>query len=153
VGHAKESADVDGYGSLSFLVRRTWLSMRAAIGEALREHGLTTPQYATLGIAATNPGCSNSDVARWVGSTRQSANEMLAALERDGLITRGPHPSDRRTQQIHLTPLGERRLTEAGTAVARREAELEAAFSPAERRTVRAWMTGVARACDDLDGC
>ncbi|NUU26254.1 MAG: MarR family transcriptional regulator [Streptomycetaceae bacterium] len=130
--------------------------MRAAIGAELRAYGLTTPQYATLGIAAKTPGCSNSDVARAVGSTRQSANEMLAALERDGLIARGPHPSDRRTQQIHLTPLGEQRLTEAGAAVARREAGLESAFSPEERRIVRTWLDGMAAACDEpateLDG-
>lgn len=139
----------DGDGTLSFLVRRTWLAMRAAIGAELRAYNLTTPQYATLGIVAKHPGCSNSDVARRVGSTRQAANEMLAALERDGLITRAPHPSDRRSKQIRLTPSGEQRRAEAAKAVRRREAELEAAFSTQERAAVRAWLDGVARACGE----
>ncbi|UGQ11959.1 MarR family transcriptional regulator [Yinghuangia sp. ASG 101] len=140
---------MDGDGTLSFLVRRTWLAMRAAIGAELRAYDLTTPQYATLGIVAKYPGCSNSDVARRVGSTRQAANEMLAALERDGLIERSPHPSDRRSKRIHLTALGEQRRVEAAKAVSCREAELEAAFSDHERAAVRAWLDGVVRACGE----
>lgn len=144
----EESRD-DSDGTLSFLVRRTWLAMRAAIGAELRAYNLTTPQYATLGIVAKHPGCSNSDVARRVGSTRQAANEMLAALERDGLIAREPHPSDRRSKRIRLTPLGEARRSEAAKAVSRREEELEAAFSHQERTAVRSWLDGVARACGE----
>jgi DNA-binding MarR family transcriptional regulator len=137
----------DEAGSLSFLVRRTWLSMRAAIGEELKEFGLSTPQYATLMIAREFPGCSNADVARKVASSRQAANELLTGLERDGLIERTPHPDDRRTQRIHLTAQGRTRLARARVAVARREAELEAAFTAPQRETAHAWLDGVADAC------
>lgn len=136
-------------GGLAFLVRHTWLSMRAAIGAELKEYGLSTAQYATLMIVDENPGLSNADIGRKVSSSRQSANEMLAGLERDGLIERLPHPTDRRTQRIEITDAGRDRLAKARVLVARREAELEATFTDEERAAVRAWLEGIARACSD----
>lgn len=134
-------------GMLSFLVRATWLGMRTALNAELKEYGLSTPQYATLAIVETNPGVSSSELGRKVGSSRQAANEMLAGLERDGLIVRGPHPADRRAHQIQLTDQGRALLAEARVAVARREAELEAGFTEEQRQAVRDWMAGIAEAC------
>jgi DNA-binding MarR family transcriptional regulator len=137
-------------GSLAFQVRRTWLSMRAALNAELKEFGLTTPQYATLMILEKDPGASNSEVSRAVSTTRQAANEMLANLEREGLIERRPHPSDRRSHQLFLTDRGRRRLTKARVAAAKREQEMEAGFTPEERKTIRAWLDGVAGNCQDF---
>ncbi|MET8755850.1 MarR family transcriptional regulator [Streptomyces sp. NPDC004667] len=134
---------------VSFLVRHAWLSMRAAIGTELEEFGLTVPQFATLMMVGTSPGMSVAQLARSVGSTRQAANEMLAALERDGLITRSPHPTDRRTHQVHLTALGGRRYEEALPAVVRREAELEAGLTADQRDAAHAWLAAVSTACQE----
>ncbi|MFD3556330.1 MarR family winged helix-turn-helix transcriptional regulator [Streptomyces goshikiensis] len=137
-----------GHGRvLSFLVRHTWLAMRAAIGAELEEFGLTVPQFATLMIIRESPGMSVAQLARSVGSTRQAANEMLAALERDGLITRSPHPTDRRTHQVHLTGPGGTRYENALPAVLRREAELVAGLTPEEREAAFTWMSSVSTAC------
>lgn len=137
-------------GTLSFWVRSAWLGMRAAIGVDLKELGLSTPQYATLMIVDEHPGQSNADIARKVTSTRQSANEMLAGLERDGLIERLPNPADRRTQQIQITEAGRATLAQARVVVARREAALEAGFTEEQRKIVRTWLQDVATACADL---
>ncbi|MCX5380476.1 MarR family winged helix-turn-helix transcriptional regulator [Streptomyces sp. NBC_00091] len=134
---------------LSFVVRHTWLSMRAAIGAELEEFGLTVPQFATLMMVRSSPGMSVAQLARSVGSTRQAANEMLAALERDGLITRSPHPTDRRTHQLHVTDLGAARYEEALPAVLRREAELEEGLAPRQREAALAWMSAVSTACQE----
>ena len=146
-----ESSD-HGAGSLAFQVRRTWLSMRAALDIELKTFELSTSQYATLMILKEAPGCSPSDVARAVATTRQAANEMLANLERDDLIERRPHPSDRRSQQLFLTTAGQRRLAKARIAVAQREAELEAGFTESQRTAVRAWLEGVSGACNPQSG-
>jgi DNA-binding MarR family transcriptional regulator len=141
---------LDGPGALSFLVRRAWLSMRAALDTELKAYGLSTAQYATLMILEEDPGRTPADIGRKVGSSRQAATEMLAGLERDGWITRRPHPSDRRTQQAHLTDAGKRRLARAKVAVAKREAELEESFDTAQRAEVRAWLNAVSLACEQL---
>lgn len=139
-------------GALAFLVRSAWLGMRTAIGAELKEFGLSTSQYATLMIVQDHPGLSNADIGRKVSSSRQSANQMLAGLERDGLIERLPHPDDRRTQQIQITEAGRALLKQARIAVARREAELEAGFSQEQRAAVRAWLEGIAEACAPDEG-
>ncbi|MFD6356130.1 MarR family winged helix-turn-helix transcriptional regulator [Nocardia tengchongensis] len=134
-------------GSLTFMVRTVWLSMRSAIGEELEDFGLTTSQYATLMMTQRQPGKSVSDIARDVGSTRQAANEMLAGLEKADLIERRPHPTDRRTHQIFVTDAGRSLYERAHAAVERREAELEADFTPEQRTAVREWLTGMTEAC------
>ncbi|MEU2254787.1 MarR family transcriptional regulator [Nocardia xishanensis] len=134
-------------GSLTFIVRKVWLNMRAAIGEELKEFGLSTSQYATLMMTAAQPGMSVADIAREVASTRQAANEMIGGLEKEGLIERRPHPTDRRTHQIQVTEAGMRRYAAARVAVARREAELEAGLTPVQRKAIREWMSGIADAC------
>ncbi|MFC9294013.1 MarR family winged helix-turn-helix transcriptional regulator [Streptomyces sp. NPDC057011] len=134
---------------LSFVVRHTWLSMRAAIGAELEGFGLTVPQFATLRMVRTSPGMSVAQLARSVGSTRQAANEMLTALEREGLITRSPHPTDRRTHRLHLTDLGNARYEEALPAVRQREAELEAGLTPEQREAALVWMSTVSAACHE----
>jgi hypothetical protein len=84
-------------------------------------------------MAEAQPGLSAAAVAREVASSRQAANEMLGSFELDGLIERRPNPTDRCSHQIHVTESGRARLAEARIAVDRREAELEAAFTPAAR--------------------
>lgn len=138
---------------LSFLVRHAWLTMRAAIGAELEVFELTVPQFATLMMVRTSPGMSVAQLARSVGSTRQAANEMLTALERDGLITRSPHPTDRRTHQLHVTDLGRARYEEALPAVLRREAALEEGLAPGQREAALSWMAAVTAACGAQENC
>jgi DNA-binding MarR family transcriptional regulator len=141
---------LDEPGALSFLVRRAWLSMRAALDTELKAYGLSTAQYATLLILEDDPGRTPADIGRKVASSRQAATELLAGLERDGLITRQPHPTDRRTQQVHPTDAGRRRLARAKVAVTKLEAGLEEPFSAAQRTEVRAWLDAVSVACEQL---
>ncbi|MEU4190348.1 MarR family transcriptional regulator [Kribbella sp. NPDC026611] len=128
-------------GCVTFLVRHAWLSMRSALAEALEEHGLSVQQYGTLLCVRKDPGLTIADVGRVVGTTRQSANELITGMEGAGLVERRPNPKDRRTQQVHLTPAGARKLDEATPAIRKVENELEAAFTAADRTTARAWLS------------
>lgn len=134
-------------GCLSFLVRHAWLSMRGVVAEALAAHELSVAQYASLLVIDGAPGMSVADIGRKVSSTRQAANEMLAGLERAGLIERRPHPRDRRVQQIFLTGPGRARLRAATPAVREVEDRLEAGFTKDERDLVRRWLSRMADAC------
>jgi DNA-binding MarR family transcriptional regulator len=131
---------------LAFLVRHAWLSMRTVIAAVLAEHDLSVAQYASLLKLADEPGLSPAAIARAMASTRQAANQMLAGLERAGLIERTPHPSDRRTQRFFLTAAGAERLRAAAPAVRAVEQDLEAGVSPDEAAVVRAWLVRMARA-------
>ena len=135
------SMDLDDQtGCVTFLVRHAWLSMRSAVAVALDEHGLSVQQYGTLLLVREKPGRTVAEVGREIGTARQSANELITGMERAGLVERRPNPQDRRTQQVHLTPAGEKRLADATPAVRKVEAELEASFSAADRAAVRSWL-------------
>jgi DNA-binding MarR family transcriptional regulator len=134
-------------GVVSFAVRHVWLGMRSAIEDGLAEFGLTVPQFATLMMLDDSPGLSVAEVARLCGSTRQSANEMVAGLEARGLVQRAPHPTDRRAHQLHATEAGREMYRKARPAVRRREDELEAGLSPEVRQAAREWMAALALSC------
>jgi DNA-binding MarR family transcriptional regulator len=138
----------DPTGCVTFLVRHAWLSMRSALAAALDEHGLSVQQYGTLLLVREMPGRTVAEVGREVGTARQSANELIAGMERAGLVERRPNPQDRRTQQVHLTPAGEKRLADAAPAVRKVEEELEASFSKADRAAARAWLTHMVTAIE-----
>ena len=138
----------DPTGCVTFLVRHAWLSMRSAVAVALDEHGLSVQQYGTLLLVREKPGRTVAEVGREIGTARQSANELITGMERAGLVERRPNPQDRRTQQVHLTPAGEKRLADATPAVRKVEAELEASFSAADRAAVRAWLTHMVTSVD-----
>ena len=134
-------------GVISFAVRHVWLGMRAAIEDELAEFGLTVPQFATLMMLDCTPGLSVAEIARLCGSTRQSANEMVAGLEARGLVERSPHPTDRRAHQIRATEAGRDMFWKARPAVRRREEALEAGLSPEVRKAAREWMAALAASC------
>jgi DNA-binding MarR family transcriptional regulator len=138
----------DETGCVTFLVRHAWLSMRSALADALDEHGLSVQQYGTLLCVREEPGLTVAEVGRVVGTTRQSANELITGMERAGLVERRPNPKDRRTQQVHLTAGGERRLAEAAPAIRKVENDLEAAFSQPDRATARAWLAHMVSAVE-----
>jgi hypothetical protein len=101
-------------------------------------------------VHGVNGAISTARRAAWQGVGHghvPAANEMLGGLELEGLIERRPNPSDRRTHQLHVTESGRARLAEARVAVSRREAELEATFTPEQRAAIRDWLEGISEAC------
>jgi DNA-binding MarR family transcriptional regulator len=77
-----------------------------------------------------------------------SMTRVVVALERMGLVTRSPHPTDGRQVVLDLTPAGDELLTEEARA---REAWLSARLhelTPEERATLRE----AARIMDQLAG-
>jgi DNA-binding MarR family transcriptional regulator len=135
-----DHVDEMNFGCVTFLVRHAWLSMRSAVAAALAEHGLSVQQYGTLLILAQKPGCTIAELARKVGTARQSANELITGMERADLLERRANPADRRSQQLYLTEAGRQRLTDATPVVGKVERELEAGFTPADRAAARAWL-------------
>jgi DNA-binding MarR family transcriptional regulator len=138
-------------GCSTFLVRHAWLSLRSVVAEALVQHELSVAQFASLILLDGSPGMSVAEVARKVSTARQSANEMLGGLERAGLVERRAHPSDRRSQQIFLTPAGRERLSQAMPTVKAVENRLSAGFTPEELAVVNAWLERMVAAPATVD--
>jgi DNA-binding MarR family transcriptional regulator len=140
IGESYRGAD----GRSGYLLRQAWHEFRGAMEGALREHGLSTAQYAVLSVLAREPGVSGAELARACNISPQAMNGILAGVERDGLVERHPHPTHGRILQVHLTPDGESRLKAARPAVDRLERLVEKGYSKDEIALVKEWLVTAA---------
>lgn len=91
---------------LSYVIGRLDRALRRHLDEAIGRHGLTTLQYTTLSVLRARSGLSNAQLARRSLMTPQSMSEVLARLERKGLIRRKPDPDHGRVLRVELTDAG-----------------------------------------------
>jgi MarR family transcriptional regulator for hemolysin len=72
------------------------------------------------------------DLARFAKIEQPPMAQMLARMERDGLIRRTPDPDDGRSSRITLTAAAEKRLPEAITVLLRGNQDVLRGFSKTE---------------------
>lgn len=80
---------------------------------ACRTHGLSVPQFRTLGFAHRYPGQSLSEAADHIGLTLPAMSRLIDGLVKCRLMMRRPHPADRRYVTLDLTARGRRLLESA----------------------------------------
>jgi DNA-binding MarR family transcriptional regulator len=97
-----------------------WDAVEARLRAEL-DVGLATAQ--TLAAVATVEDCRVFDVARELSITVGGASKTVDRLERHGLVTRRPNPSDRRSSVLALTRSGTTTHAKAQRLIA---AELQA---------------------------
>ena len=69
-------------------------------------------------------------LARRAGMTKQGMGKLVAELEAQGLVERGPDPADRRAQLVRFTPAGMDFLAVAVEVVHALEGEYRAILGP-----------------------
>lgn len=127
-----------GRGPLTlYLVKRLELVIRALLDDALRPLGLTTLQYTALTVLRAQGELSSAQLARRSFLRPQTMHEMVLALEKRGLITRGPDERNRRVLLARLTDEGRALLERAAPAVHELEEALLDGLSPGQRETFR----------------
>lgn len=87
------------------------------------EPPVTVAQYLVLRAIATEP-VHGAELARRAGVTGPAASQLLSALADAGLVSRRPHPDDRRRHELSLTPAGARALRSADALLSRELGEL-----------------------------
>ena len=94
----------------SAAVHNTARGWRLLIDKQLKHLGIGQAGWMTIAMVAKCTGpLSQRALADLVGVEGPSMVSMLDRLEREGLVTRAPSPTDRRVKLVHLT--------EAGTAL------------------------------------
>ena len=124
-----------------YLVRQLQLAIYARLEEVLRAHQLTPIQYTVLSILRARQGLSSADLARRFSVTPQSMNELVAVLERKGLILRQEAPENRRVLRGSLTAEGKRLLARCDRLVDGLEAEFFADLGRGELAALRQVLT------------
>jgi len=96
------------YGAL-FVVRTTAQQMDNAISEWMAGSAATPARFQILMVlwAARGRGVPHKEIVAALGVTRATVSGLMAALERDRLVTSAVASDDRRNLLASLTPKGE----------------------------------------------
>jgi MarR family transcriptional regulator, transcriptional regulator for hemolysin len=91
----------------SAAVHNTARGWRLLIDKQLKHLGIGQAGWMTIAmIAKSGEPMSQRALADLVGVEGPSMVSMLDRLEREGLVTRAPSPTDRRVKLVHLTEAG-----------------------------------------------
>ena len=128
-----EGMDLDGLdGILGVHVSLANVIILQHFNRSFADIGLTPKQTATLWLAAANPGIAQVDIARLFRMDRATMLGITNSLTDQDLLDRGPSIRSGRTVGLHITPAGAAKLAAAKAAVARHEAWVKSALTPAE---------------------
>lgn len=100
-------------------IMRVQQIIQSAVDGALKPHGLTFARYEALTLLTFSR--RSSLPMRVMGERLQlhptSVTNIVDRLEKDGLVKRVPHPTDRRTTLVEITDHGRARQKDATVAV------------------------------------
>ncbi len=92
------------------------------------------------------------DLARFARVEQPPMAQMLARMERDGLIERAPDPSDGRSSRITLTRLAKARMPKAVATLLRGNREVLAGFTDEEVEHLVSLLTRLITSLDQIAG-
>jgi DNA-binding MarR family transcriptional regulator len=101
---------------------------------ALEEFGLPTGSLTVLSLIAANPGSSQTVLARAAGLNKSALVGIVDELEKRGLAARDRSVSDRRRNQLSVTPAGEAAMKAMFDRVRKGEEAVRDALGMAEHR-------------------
>jgi DNA-binding MarR family transcriptional regulator len=110
---------------------------RLAMDTAMRDLGVTAPQYAVLRFLDESAGMSGADLARRAFVTPQTMNRIIVNLDKAGLIERAPHVKPGRILDTRLSPAGRRLLEQCRERVDAVENTMLSKLTEAEREQLR----------------
>ncbi len=119
-------------GLLGYRMRRAQGAMHRAYMAAVAGIDLTQKQTATLWLISGNPGVSQVSIAAALGMDRATMMSVVDRLEERSLVIRKRSTTDRRRQQLYLTPGGQHILRKVKARIARHEERFKSLFTPQE---------------------
>ena len=125
-----------------FLIRRLHQIHVALFAEECGAFNITPVQYSIMSVAHMRPGLDQSELTQEVGVDRATLANVLARLEKRGLVRRDRTVHDRRLKQVHLTPDGVTVIVNMTEPARRAHARTIAALTGAERA---AFLYGLTR--------
>jgi DNA-binding MarR family transcriptional regulator len=124
-----------------YLIRRLHQIHCALFLEECRAASLTPVQYGLLTALAFRGELDQGSLAEELGLDRTTAAEVLARLERRGLVTRKPNPRDRRARLAKITRRGRALTASTFGAMQRAQDRMCAPLSQKERDVFMATLT------------
>jgi MarR family transcriptional regulator, lower aerobic nicotinate degradation pathway regulator len=92
--------------SIGFLLSKAHQRGFALFKERLDPYGLTPQQFGLLAFLWKQDALSQAELSEKTSIDRTTMGGLIDRLEKDELVQRLPHPTDRRAYRIHLTARG-----------------------------------------------
>ena len=109
----------------------------------LKAHGLSMGQMPVLDALMDGGSRSQKEIAAHAGVKQPTMAELLARMERDGVVERTPDPEDGRGSRISLTAWAKKRLAPARATLVAGAEQAVAGFGAAEIATLRGLLERV----------
>ena len=123
--------------SLLYAVKQVELAVRGHLDDLLKPAGVTALQFTALTVLERRDDLTAAALARNSFVTTQSMADLVAALQRRGLVDRFRDPDDGRRILIHLTDAGRALIAEQRPAVAALEKRMLAGIDADQVDVVR----------------
>ncbi len=90
-----------------------------------------------------------SELAEHAGVTKQTITSLLDGLEKDGYVSRRPHPQDRRSVVVQLLPKGQQLLEQIMPGIYRKQVETLAHLTREEKKQLTKLLRKVQTCADE----
>ena len=129
------------YRNLPLLLLRAREALMQSHRPALREHGLSDPQWRVLRVLRANPsGVETGRLAEQAYILGPSLTGMLARMERAGLVTRQRSAEDARRMLVRATAEGQALIDDLTGVIQVRYENLAEALGAARLQTLYALL-------------
>lgn len=124
----------------------------ARVGDArLRSLGFASAQLPVLTALKDGIRLSQGELARWARVEQPTMAQLLARMERDGMIRREPDPADRRSSLVSLTEAARDRLPAGREILRQGNREATRGLSDQEVETLIGLLRRVLANVEEMD--
>jgi len=106
----RAAAHLDGYiptqESVGFIVREVYRAFARSLQARIAREGVTIGMWFVLRMLWDEDGLTQRELSELVGINGPAMVAAINSMEREGLVKRVPHRSDRRKVNVHLTKRG-----------------------------------------------
>jgi MarR family transcriptional regulator, lower aerobic nicotinate degradation pathway regulator len=120
---------------------RLWRASHTRIAEKLEGIGLTPASFAVLNLINKWGAAIQQEIGKAIGIDPSTMVALLDGLEGEGLVTRRPHPDDRRAREVAITAKGRRTLERGRRLNGEVEDEVLQGLNKSERRQLLGLMS------------
>lgn len=124
-------------------IGQLYRSFARLVDAPLRGLGLSYAQVPVLVALKEGTAMSQAELVRISQVEQSSMAQLLARMERDGLIQRTPDPHDARSRQVVLSAAGRRQLAPSRDVMAKASASALEGFSAQECAQLHQWLARI----------
>lgn len=134
--------------SVGFLLAKAHQRLFSRFRSLLAPYGVTPPQFALLAFLWKRDGLSQTELAEKTEIDRTTLSGLIDRLQKQGLVTRSPHPGDRRAYLVKLTAAGRNLETQLTPLAMNLRQQISAKLSAAEYEQLCQLLNRLRGFCD-----